>query len=460
MRGKRVLLVGLGVHGGGVGTTKWLVQQGAEVRVTDLQSETALAASVQQVRHRRVTFHLGGYQAADFRWADLIVLNPGVPPNGKEITDLLPKKQNVVLANELTLFLERCPSKTIGITGTRGKTSTTLLITHLLKAAKRSAIASGNVRQQPMLEILPKLHPKDIAVLELSSFQLELVPTIQRSVETAIITNLHVDHLSRHGTMEEYERVKSYLFRYQDQESTAILNYDHPATRRMAKLVTGRVIWYTTSSKPVGPFCVFVKDGWVMERAFSDTRKIVPLAAWKIPGDHQRSNLLAAIVTVRVHEVKPQEILRGIKTWKGVPHRQEIVRTWKGNRFINDTTATSPDGTLAALNVFPNALYILGGTDKQLSFDALATAIVRRRVPVVFLPGTATDRLIQKLRRRGWKETALISTSMREAIQAARARAKKGQDIILSPGAASFGLFRHEFDRGEQFVSIVKGLRS
>jgi UDP-N-acetylmuramoylalanine--D-glutamate ligase len=458
VRGKRVLLVGLGVHGGGVGTAKWLLKQGALLRITDRKSAEVLKESVKEVgQGKNVTYILGKHEPADFRWADLIVYNPDVSPKNPAILALLPKKQNVMVANELTLFLERCLAKTIGITGTRGKTSTTLLITHILQAAKRSAIASGNVRGEPMLSILPRLKSDDIAVLELSSFQLELLPQVERKVDVAMMTNLHVDHLSRHGTMEEYAATKANLFRYQSADDTAVLNYDNAWVRKISRQVPSRICWYTFG-KPQGKWCIFVKQGWVMERAFGAEEKLFPLSAWPMAGAHQLSNLLAAIAAVRVHGVTGKEIVRALKSWRGVPHRQEVVRTWKGHQYINDTTATSPDGALAALQVFPKALFIVGGTDKQLTFNALAAGLAKKKSRLVFLPGTATMKLQTALRRKGWKGNYTPVESMEQAVLTATQQARPGQAIVLSPGAASFGLFLHEFDRGEKFVAAVRRL--
>lgn len=452
---KRVLLVGLGLHGGGVGTTKWLLDQGAQVRVTDTKTAEELASSLAQLPVKRITCHLGGYVPADFRWADVIVLNPAVNPQAPDMQRLIPKKTRV--ENELTLFLARCPAKTIGITGTRGKTTTTLLITHILKAAGKKVVASGNVRQEPMLSVLPKLTKDHIVVLELSSFQLELLPHIQKSPDLALMTNLSVDHLTRHGTMRAYQQTKSNIFRYQSSTDTAILNTENTWTKQLVSHMSGRVITFSTRGHS-GQHSLTIEKGWVTERHGRTTERLFPVSHFRLPGAHQQQNLLGAIAAVRVLGVSASQIVRGLKSFRGVGHRQELVRTWKGHAFINDTAATSPEGALAALDVFPHGVFILGGTDKQLDFRALAVHLVRHRVPMVFLPGSATERLLGQLKKQGWKQTPHIADSMEGAIREAIHRAKPGQAIVLSPGAASFGLFLHEFDRGEKFIRAVKRL--
>lgn len=452
---KRVLLVGLGLHGGGVGTAKWLLSQRARLRITDRKSAAELAPSLRQLPSKSITYHLGGHTPADFRWADIIVLNPDVNPESDEMKRLIPRGARV--ENELTLFLPRCPAMTIGITGTRGKTTTTLLITHILKTAGRKAVASGNVRQDPMLAVLPKLKANHVAVLELSSFQLQLLPQIARSPHIAVMTNLSVDHLSRHGTMAVYQQTKAHLFYYQQADDVAILNADNVWTQKIAAHVPGQLRRFT-SSKTSAQCQYGVESGWVVERVGPNKKRTVSLAQFSLSGAHQVENLLAAVAATRAAGVTVADIARGVRSFRGVAHRQEQVRTWKGHTFINDTTATSPEGALAALRVFPSALFIVGGTDKQLDFRLMAQHLVRHRISVVFLPGTATKRLCAAMRRAGWKNQLRVTSSMAEAVRTAVQLAKPKQAIVLSPGAASFGLFFHEFDRGEHFIREVKKL--
>jgi len=456
LRSKRVLLVGLGLHGGGVGTALWLAKQGARVRVTDKNTAEYLANSVKDIHKQPfIIHHLGGYRQADFAWADVIVLNPAVPPYTPEHRQLIPK--NTPVANELTLFLERCSAKTVGITGTRGKTTTTLLLTTILKSAGRSAVASGNVVQEPMLSVLPRLRSKDIAVLELSSFQLELLPTLQRSPSIAILTNLSVDHLSRHGTMAAYGQAKANIFRYQQPSDVTIANADNALTVKLAAKTPGTLCLFSRRGHH-GRWSLTVRNGWIEERRDGKRTKIVARSAYALQGVHQEENLLAAVAGARALGLAKADIRHGVRAFTGVPHRQEYIRKWRGHDFINDTAATSPEGALAAIDVFPNAVFILGGTDKQLKFGGLAKMLKRKRISMVFLPGTATVKLQSALRCAGVKALGPVAASMDEAVHLALHQAKPNQPIILSPGAASFGLFRHEFDRGDKFVRAVKEL--
>ena len=454
-QGVRVLVVGLGVHGGGVATVKWLMKQGAIVRVADVLGRERLAESIKKLKGLPITYHLGAHQAADFRWAERIVVNPAVSPKLLELVQAT--KRGIHIDNEASLFVERFPGTIVGVTGTRGKTTTTLLLGSIIKAAHRNTIISGNVREVAMLDYLPKTIAKTIAVLELSSYQLERLPVAGHPVHVGVMTNLKVDHLNRHGSMAEYAQVKYRLFGGQIIGDVAVLNYDDPHCRRLVKKTAAHVLWFGRHVPKTG-HVISIRAGWVSERISGKWKNIVPLSAWKLAGDHNVLNLLAAAAAARAMQIAPAKIVQSVRLFRGVPHRQEVVRVYRGHQCINDTAATSPDGTQAALAVFPNGVFIVGGTDKALDMEPLARDIVRRNVQIVTLPGSATEKLIQVLTRLHYRRPMVRTLSMVSAIRAALTVARPSQPIVLSPGAASFGLFIHEFDRGEQFVKCIKAL--
>lgn len=455
-RGRRVLVVGLGVHGGGEATVRWLVRHGAKVRVTDRKTKTELIETVNRLKTLSVTWRLGGHRRADFAWAELIVQNPGVPDSLPELA--WGRRRGRPILGEANIFFERCSSPILAVTGTRGKTTTTLLLAHILKTARRRVAVSGNVRQVAMLDYLDRLTPKDIAVLELSSFQLERLTGPGRSADVAIMTNLHVDHLNRYATLSAYADAKYSLFRRQTSNDIAVLNAENFWTIRAAAMTAGQVWWFQRRGRR-GRQGVTVEKGWLVSYERSRTRRILPERGLPLPGRHQLENTLAAVTAALAWSIRPADIRRAVASFTGLPHRQELVRTWRGRRFINDTTATTPDGTLAALDVFPHAIYILGGADKRLRYGRLAKVLVARRTSISFLPGSATVKLRRALRRAGYRGPMAVSDDLAAALHQAVDLAKPGQAIVLSPAAASFGLFAHEFDRGEQFVRLVKQLR-
>lgn len=455
-RGQRVLLVGLGLHGGGVATVRWLVQQGAIVRVTDIQTAKQLAASLAKLRGIRAVFHLGGYQAADWAWAERMVVNPGVQID-KHPQISAAMRRGVMVENEASIFVRKFPGKIIGLTGTRGKTTTTLLLGAILKQAHRDTIVSGNVRQVPMLEYLPRTSASTWAVLELSSYQLERLPVVGHPIHMSVMTNLKNDHIDRHGSLSAYTQIKYNIFRGQTQSDKKVLNWDDPACRRAKKIGHGQTTWFGLML-PKNTNGVTLKNSWVVEQSAEKIIKLFPLRLWKLPGEHNQENILAAVAAARAMGVNTKTIQHAVKLFQGVPFRQQYILTYRGHELINDTAATSPDATLAAISVYPRGVYIVGGTDKQLDFKSLAREIVRRNIPIVFLPGSATVTLQTSLRTLKYRQPIITVQSMPSALSTALAVAERQQEIILSPGAASFGIFRHEFDRGEQFNRAIKKL--
>lgn len=452
-RGQRVLLVGLGLHGGGASTAEWLYRQGAKVVVTDRQPAAVFRPALRQLRRLSMTFHLGGHRPADFRWADRIVVNPGVRATLPEI--LHAERRQVPIDNEASLFARHFPGTLIGVTGTRGKTTTTLLLGAIVKRSHRNTIVSGNVRQVPMLRYLPRTTAGTIAVLELSSYQLERLPVDGRRFHVAVMTNLKVDHLDRHGTMEQYARIKFRLFSGQGPADRAVLNADDRYSRRVAKLTRGQRWWFGRNV-PAADHGITINAGWVVERHAGKMRRLFPQTIWTFRGEHNLANMLAAVAAARSINIPPMIIASAVRSFRGVPYRQQVVRTYHGHAFVDDSAATSPDGTLAALSVFPDGVFIVGGTDKALDMRPLARVLKVKRQPVVFLPGTATEKLQMVLRRMHYAQPFVTARSMSGAVRVALEFASPGQPIVLSPGAASFGLFRHEFDRGDTFNHLVR----
>lgn len=456
-KGKKVLLVGLGLHGGGEATARWLSKQGAILRVTDSKTAEQLQPTLQKLKKlRNITYHLGSHRPEDFSWAEVVVLNPGVAPSSPVLA--IARKRKIPIVNEATIFFEASPAPIVGVTGTRGKTTTTTLIGDILRQAKHEVIVSGNVRQIAMLDHLDKITSRDSIVLELSSYQLELIPAVKRSPMIAVLTNIKVDHLSRHGTLLKYADIKFNLLRYQTKRDVAVLNADNAWSKKAAKITQAEIVWFSRRG-PVGNRSVYIKKGWVTERSGRRDERLFPVSIYPHRGDHQQENLLAAVAAARAACIDTKPIIKAVKAFPGVPHRQEKVRSWRGHDFINDTTATSPDGALAAIQVFPKSVFILGGTDKQLDFKPLARAMVKHKLPTIFLPGNATDKILKLLRKYGYRAPHMFATSMEQAVHQAVELAKPSQAIVLSPGCASFGLFVHEFDRGEKFVKAVQKLR-
>ncbi|MFH1171564.1 MAG: UDP-N-acetylmuramoyl-L-alanine--D-glutamate ligase [bacterium] len=455
LRGKHVVVMGLGLHGGGTATTAWLLRHGARVTVTDLQQRAALRESIAKLpTSRRLSFILGRHRHEDFRSADVIVANPGVPSTSPYLATA--QRAGVAVINEATLFFSRCPCRIIGVTGTKGKSTVSSLIAHLLKKSTPTSLA-GNIRTTAMLGILDRLTPKMTVVLELSSWQLEGLSSIRRSPEIAVVTNLLDDHLNQYISRRAYFTSKEEIWKYQDPTMSVILNRDNPPLRTRGKGVHGRRYWFSRRYFPEENGA-FVRGGKYYFRENGKVSFVASFSDSRLLGEHNVMNTLAAITAAKVCGMKARQIRESLRTFAGVPGRLEIIRSLRGVRYMNDTTATAPAASIAALaTVSKPVILIAGGTDKNLPYREMAQAIRSSVQSLILLPGTATVKLQTLL--RSFHRPLHLAASMREAVRIAARNARPGTTVLLSPGAASFGLFLHEFDRGEQFEKEVRRLR-
>ena len=314
---------------------------------------------------------LGSHEEDDFRRAELVVRNPAVPLESPYLA--VAREAGARIEMESSLFVKACPSAFIaGVTGTKGKTTTTVLLSQMLAAAGYHVITAGNLRVS-MLSQLAEITPETRVVLELSSWQLEAFAPHAYSPPLAVVTNVLPDHLNRYDGMDDYAAAKEINVRYQGRDDVAVLNADNAYTRRMGARAPGKVVW------------------------FSGQDVIPGEAESPLGGAHQRENMAAALTAARVWGVEDSAIASVAQSFTGVPHRQELVREWRGIRFINDTTATMPTATVACIEAIrgPKVL-LLGGADKQLDFAGLAATLAAHRDAIrgiVLLEGSATDRL-------------------------------------------------------------------
>ncbi len=435
---KKVLVMGLGLHGGGASVAKFFCNQGAEVLVTDLKNKEQLKESIKKLKGLKIKYSLGGHKESDFISSDLIMKNPDVPNTSPYLE--IARKNNVKIETDVSLFfkMSRHPLGLfiIGVTGTKGKSTTASLICHLLKSKYKRVFLAGNIGVSP-LELLTKIKEGDKVILELSSFELE---NLKQSPNIAVITNILPDHLNRYGSIEDYIEAKKSIFKYQKNKDVLILNNDDPIVHEFAKELRAKVYFFSVKEKP----------------------KSIRLERFKLFGSHNLSNLLAAIEVAKALRVTPKTIEKSLKSFKGVPGRQEFVREINGVKYFNDTTATMPEAVIVAINVFsekfPKAklIFICGGQNKGLKYNKLTTAIKEKVHGLIMLPGNASDKIKEGL--LDYKSVYEVF-SMRQAVKKAKELSKVGDIVVLSPGAASFNLFKNEFDRGEQFVKAVKNLK-
>ncbi len=471
---KKIVIIGLGQYKEGSGTSaaKFFISRGARVIITDLKKELELKVQIESVKKFYKTlypkpytlnppkFVLGRHRMSDFKTAEIVVRNPGVRANSPYL--LAARYAGAIITSDTSIFLSLAPAKTIGVTGTRGKSTTSALIYEMLKQKERHTELGGNILRSPLV-FLDKMHEDSVAVLELSSWQCEGLEEIKKSPHIAVITNIMRDHLNTYKGMREYAAAKALIFKYQSPEDAVILNRDNKWTREFGRQAPSRRFWFSPRPFFEENGC-FIKNKKIIFRIGGKEEIVAFTADIALAGEHNLQNALAAICAARVMGVPNAAIKKVLRSFKGLPNRMEAIRNIKGIKFINDTTATTPDATIAALKTLKAKSYklkakkriilICGGSDKKLEFGELASAIKKYAKVVIFLPGTATEK-IKKVLKMPYVE----ATDMADAVGRAVKAANQGDIILLSPGAASFGLFQNEFDRGEKFVEIVKKLR-
>ncbi|MFO1021591.1 MAG: UDP-N-acetylmuramoyl-L-alanine--D-glutamate ligase [Planctomycetales bacterium] len=451
LRGKRVTVMGLGSFGGGVGVVRFLVEQGAIVTVTDLRTGEELADSIVELGDvQPARWVLGEHREEDFVSADLAVVNPGVPKSSRFVQRAI--EAGVPLSSEMNLFWERCRGRIIGVTGSNGK-STTTAMTHailqqsfLLGQGPRAWLG-GNIGKS-LLSDLDQIQPGDWVVLELSSFQLEDLDRLQVSPEIAIVTNFSANHLDRHGTVEEYRRAKQTILRWQKPEDIAVLNESDQDVSE-----------WPVNGVRLGFGLVDRGGGAIAEE---------DLRQWlSVPGEHNVQNALGAACAALALGVSVEAIEKGLREYKALPHRLELVCEKNGRLFYNDSLATTPESTMMALGAFQNpqkpVVLLLGGYDKGSDFHFLARCVWSSSVKAIALMGTTGPKIGELIREAGQElthednEIAMRTCSnFREAFEWGVGQSQAGDVILLSPACASYDWFKNFQDRGEQFRKLAE----
>ncbi len=436
-KNKRVLILGLGLLGRGIKDTVFFAEQGAKVTVTDLKNKKQLAAALVQLKKfKNIKYVLGKHRYEDIDKADLILRNADVPIYSEYLQYALKSGKTVDM--DESLFAQHCPCPVVGITGTRGKTTTATLIAEVLKQTGRKVYLAGNIMNTATLPLIKKVKANDIVVLELSSWQLQGFGWKKISPQIAVFTNLYPDHLNRYKGMEDYLADKKLIYQNQNSEDYLIINQDNPTTKKCAKESVCKTILYSKNQLP---------KTWKL----------------KLLGDHNRENASAAWQVGKLFKLKDSVIRKVVENFGGVEHRMEVIRQFKGVTYINDTTSTTPiSGQKALASLKSNILIIAGGADKKLDLNDFALDLAKqKKVKHIFLlNGTATPTLHDQIVAGGGERKIVgVFFSLADAVETARAHARPGDTILLSPGCASFGMFINEFDRGNQFKKIVSQLK-
>lgn len=427
--GCRVTVMGLGHFGGGVAAARWLARQGAAVTVTDLADEKTLADALAGLADVPIAAcHLGGHWQDDFRNADLVVVNPAVRPGNPFVR--IAADAGVRRTTELGLFTDAFPGRIIGVTGSNGKSTTAAMTAAILQAARRRTWLGGNIGGS-LLERLPEMTADDWAVLEISSFQLWHLPPGVRMPEVAVVTNCSANHLDWHRSYEEYVAAKQRILTWQKSDGLAVLNTLDPEVAGWEHLVRGRR---------------------------------VPLAACgqipelPVPGQHNRINAACAATAAMAIGCGAEAVCAGLKSFAPLPQRLEPIAVIAGRRFYNDSSATTPESTIAALETLEVPIWLLaGGGDKGADVRPLAAAIVRNAAGAAFY-GTVRHTLYREVVKRLPSFPCTAVETLADALCWCWERSRPGEAIVLSPACSSHDQFQNYHQRGLTFVALVRQL--
>jgi UDP-N-acetylmuramoylalanine--D-glutamate ligase len=454
---KKITVMGIGLHGGGVATVRFFASAGAKVIATDLKTEKELTSSLEKLKDlKNVQFVLGQHRIEDFENVDMVVKSPAASWNSKHIQAALKKKVPVEM--DSSIFFKLCKLPIIGVTGTKGKTTSSTLIFEILKNAGEKAYSAG-IGQKPVLDLLEEIEGiKDgVVVFELSSWRLSALGREKLSPHIAVVTNIFPDHLNYYGTMEKYVADKKLIFANQKVDDYIILNHDNEASRDLAKDAKSKVIFFSTAEISCEN-CVFVKSGKIIHKTGTERKEICDLNDIQLRGGHNIGNVLATVAATVAYGVLVEKIREAIKNFKGVSHRLELVREIDGVKYVNDTAATMPDAAIAGINSFSKPVVLIaGGMDKNLEFSDFAKAVGEKVKMMILLKGDATEKMKAELKKiRAEKKIDSEFDNLKGAVLRAKSLSGPGDVVLFSPGATSFNMFKNEIDRGEKFKNEIE----
>ncbi|WP_308856982.1 UDP-N-acetylmuramoyl-L-alanine--D-glutamate ligase [uncultured Oscillibacter sp.] len=449
LQGKTVAVIGIGVSNRPL--IELLAARGVSVTARDRQQRQALGDYAARLEEMGCRLCLGeGY--LDGLTEDVIFRTPGMRPDVPELAAAVARGS--MLTSEMEVFFEVCPCPILAVTGSDGKTTTTTIIAELLRSAGKTVHLGGNIGH-PLLAETGTIRPEDVAVLELSSFQLM---TMKRSPHIAVITNLSPNHLDVHKDFAEYIAAKENIFTHQCAQDVAVFNADNSITAQQAERAQGRARLFSRKNEVEDG--VFLRDGKIVARHDGQERVVMTREDIRLPGEHNVENYLAAIAAVD-GMVSDEQIAAFARSFGGVEHRIELIRTLDGVRWYNDSIASSPSRTIAGLRAFPEkVILIAGGKDKGISYAELGP-VVNDHVKLLLLCGATAGVIRQSVEQaENYQGLEIIDVEdYHQAADIARERAAEGDVVILSPASTSFDRFKNFMERGKAFKEVVNALQ-
>ena len=462
--GKRTLILGAARQGQAL--ARWLARHGARVTLSDQRSETELEPARQALTNLPIEWVPGGHPIELLDTTDVLCLSGGIPLTIPVVVEA--QKRGIPLSNDTQIFMEVAPCKTVGITGSAGKSTTTALLGKMAEASYKEksgrAWVGGNIGD-PLINYVDEMQPDDLAILEISSFQLDQMSV---SPDVAAILNITPNHLDRHGTMEAYTAAKARILEFQNETGKAILGRDDLGAWKMRERVKGKLFSFGLSNLSIDQSGTYVSEGLYNLRD-GNAYILLPIQnAIHLRGDHNRLNVLAAITIGHAAGLKLDAMLEAIDNFQGMPHRLELVRELHGVKWYNDSIATAPERSMAAIRSFDEPIVLLlGGKDKDLPWKDLAE-LVRECVDHVVVFGQAAEKILGALGTSspkgepgsGGKRPYSIQRceGLQDAVHQAAEVAQSGDVVLLSPGGTSFDQFSDFAERGEWFRTWVQEL--
>jgi len=439
LKGKKITVMGLGLLGRGVGDIKFLSKYVEEIIVTDLKTKKDLRESLEKLKGlKNIKYSLGGHNLKDFENRDFILKGAGVPLNSTYISHA--QKNKIPVYMSTALFAKFCPAKIIGITGTRGKTTVTQMVFEILKDHyKRGTVfLGGNIQGMSTLSLLPKIKEKDIVVLELDSWQLQGFGDLKISPQTAVFTTFMSDHLNYYqGDLLRYFQDKELIYKNQGSKDIFF------AGEQLCQLP------------------LLFRKRLPKQTKFISENSLPKKVKLKVPGGHNRYNAALAFAVGKTQKISEKNIITSLEKFKGVEGRLQKIMSIKGVDIFNDTTATTPEALNTAIEALSSSkreiILLMGGADKGIDLSILKKPLNDFCSKVYLLNGSGTERLLKEGIIKEEK-IAGVFNSLEKAVKSVFSDIKKGDIFLFSPGFASFGMFKNEYDRGDQFNSVVKSL--
>lgn len=451
--GKKVGIIGLGVEG--LSSLKFYKFHGAEVSVREIKEESQLDKEVLlEARNYTSDFLFGKDYLTNLLIFDIIVRSPGVRPDLPQLLEAT--REGIRLTSNMKAFLDISPAKIIGVTGTKGKGTTTTLISEMLKKSGGRAFVGGNIGIPP-LDLIDQLSRDDWIVLEMSSFQLI---DMQKSPKIAVVLMVTTEHLDWHKSTQEYIKAKANIVSHQNQEDFAIINVDHPGSSGLIDKTNAKKI-LVSLFKEQNPG-VYLKNEIIVRNVSGKVEEILPVKEVFLRGRHNIENIAAAAAAVSIAGVGVDEIAQVAREFKGLEHRLEFVQDVNGIKYYNDSFSTTPETAIAAIKSFREPLVvILGGSDKGSDYSELGKEInLATNIKGIILIGQTAEKISKTFDRLGKYKDRVFEgqKTMQEIVAKANSMSSSGDVILLSPASASFGMFKNYKDRGEQFKNIVNSI--